>query len=314
MSGKNELDKNNNSNNNCNKINEKVGIIDVGGGMRGIYGAGIFDYLIDNNIEIPYCIGVSAGSANVASYISKQKGRNKPFYQDYSYEKKYMSFHNLLHKGSYIDLDYIYGTLSNEGGRNPWDFDKAMASSQEMVVAATDAKKGKPKYFTKKDYERNDYGMLKASSCIPIVCKAYKWKGGEYFDGALTDPIPYKKAIKDGCTRVIVVLTRPIDYRKQTTEARLYHRLKKSYPNMVEKMYARCDLYNTQLEDLLENYVPSKKAFVIGPDDVCNVDTLKRTKENMEKLYQKGYKDGEKIEEYLKQIQNWQWNVKLLDF
>ena len=304
MSGKNELDENNNSNNNCNKINEKVGIIDVGGGMRGIYGTGIFDYLIDKNIEIPYCIGVSAGSANVASYISKQKGRNKPFYQDYSYEKKYMSFHNLLHKGSYIDLDYIYGTLSNEGGRNPWDFDKAMASSQEMVVAATDAKKGKPKYFTKKDYERNDYGMLKASSCIPIVCKAYKWKGGEYFDGALTDPIPYKKAIKDGCTRVIVVLTRPIDYRKQTTEARLYHRLKKSYPNMVEKMYARCDLYNTQLEDLLENYVPTKKAFVIGPDDVCNVDTLKRTKENMEKLYQKGYKDGEKIEEYLKQIQN----------
>ena len=125
--------------------------------------------------------------------------------------------------------------------------------------------------------------MLKASSCIPIVCKAYKWKGGEYFDGALTDPIPYKKAIKDGCTRVIVVLTRPIDYRKQTTDARLYHRLKKSYPNMVEKMYARCDLYNTQLEDLLENYVPTKKAFVIGPDDVCNVDTLKRTKENMEK-------------------------------
>ena len=289
MSGKNELDKNNNSNNNCNKINEKVGIIDVGGGMRGIYGTGIFDYLIDKNIEIPYCIGVSAGSANVASYISKQKGRN---------------FHNLLHKGSYIDLDYIYGTLSNEGGRNPWDFDKAMASSQEMVVAATDAKKGKPKYFTKKDYERNDYGMLKASSCIPIVCKAYKWKGGEYFDGALTDPIPYKKAIKDGCTRVIVVLTRPIDYRKQTTDARFYHRLKKSYPNMVEKMYARCDLYNTQLEDLLENYVPTKKAFVIGPDDVCNVDTLKRTKENMEKLYQKGYKDGEKIEEYLKQIQN----------
>ena len=109
--------------------------------MRGIYGAGIFDYLIDKNIEIPYCIGVSAGSANVASYISKQKGRNKPFYQDYSFEKQYMSFHNLIHKGSYIDLDYVYGTLSNEGGRNPWDFDKAMQSRQEMVVVATDAKK-----------------------------------------------------------------------------------------------------------------------------------------------------------------------------
>ena len=58
-------------------MNEKIGIIDVGGGMKGIYGAGIFDYLLERNIEIPYCIGVSAGSANVASYLSKQKGRNQ---------------------------------------------------------------------------------------------------------------------------------------------------------------------------------------------------------------------------------------------
>ena len=107
-------------------MKEKIGIIDVGGGMRGIYGAGIFDYLLDNNIDIPYCVGISAGSANVASYISKQKGRNFKFYTEYSFEKDYMSLSNLIHKGSYIDLDYVYGTLSNEDGKNPWNFDDAM--------------------------------------------------------------------------------------------------------------------------------------------------------------------------------------------
>ena len=30
----------------------KVGIIDVGGGMRDIYGCGVFDYLLDKKIEI----------------------------------------------------------------------------------------------------------------------------------------------------------------------------------------------------------------------------------------------------------------------
>ena len=54
----------------------KVGIIDVGGGMRDIYGCGVFDYLLDKKIEIDYCVGVSAGSANIASYIAKQRGRN----------------------------------------------------------------------------------------------------------------------------------------------------------------------------------------------------------------------------------------------
>ena len=45
----------------------KIGVVDVGGGLRGIYAAGIFDYCLDNDINFDTCIGVSAGSANVAS-------------------------------------------------------------------------------------------------------------------------------------------------------------------------------------------------------------------------------------------------------
>ena len=47
-----------------------TGIVDVGGGLRGIYGAGIFDYCMEQGIHFDYCIGVSAGSANVCSYIA----------------------------------------------------------------------------------------------------------------------------------------------------------------------------------------------------------------------------------------------------
>ena len=100
-------------------MKEKIGIIDIGGGLRGIYGAGIFDYLIANNIEIPYTIGVSAGSANIASYIAKQKGRNRRFYEVYSMEKEYMSLSHYRKTGSYINFEYIYGTLSNEDGLDP---------------------------------------------------------------------------------------------------------------------------------------------------------------------------------------------------
>ena len=84
-------------------MKEKVGIIDVGGGLRDVYGAGIFDYLMDQKIDIPYCIGVSAGSANVASYVSGQRGRNLVFYTEYTFEKEYMSMRNLRKKGSYIN-------------------------------------------------------------------------------------------------------------------------------------------------------------------------------------------------------------------
>ena len=34
-----------------------------------------------------------------------QHGRNKPFYQDYSFRKEYMSVGNLVHKHSYLDAE-----------------------------------------------------------------------------------------------------------------------------------------------------------------------------------------------------------------
>ena len=58
-----------------------TGIVDVGGGLRGIYGAGIFDYCMEQGIHFDYCIGVSAGSANVCSYIAGQKGEIISFIQ-----------------------------------------------------------------------------------------------------------------------------------------------------------------------------------------------------------------------------------------
>ncbi len=47
----------------------KLGVIDVGGGFRDIYGAGVFDWCLDHDVHFDYCIGISAGSANLASFL-----------------------------------------------------------------------------------------------------------------------------------------------------------------------------------------------------------------------------------------------------
>ena len=61
----------------------KYGVIDVGGGLRGIYGAGVLDRCLEEDLRFDLCIGVSAGSANMASYLAGQHGRNKPFYDEH---------------------------------------------------------------------------------------------------------------------------------------------------------------------------------------------------------------------------------------
>ena len=105
--------------------------------MRGIFGAGVCDCLLDRQIDFPYCLGVSAGSANLISYIAGQRGRNYRFYTEYANRKAYMSFGNYVRKRSYFDLDYVYSTLSDSDGEDPVDFDAFVQSDKQFVTVLT---------------------------------------------------------------------------------------------------------------------------------------------------------------------------------
>ena len=65
----------------------KTEIIDVGGGLRGVYAAGVFDRCLDTGVHFDVGIGVSAGSANILAYAAGQRGRNYTFYAEYPFRK-----------------------------------------------------------------------------------------------------------------------------------------------------------------------------------------------------------------------------------
>lgn len=277
----------------------KTGVVDVGGGLRGIYAAGVFDYCLDTGIQFDYCIGVSAGSANVSSYLAGQKGRNYRFYYEYSFRGAYMGFRNLISKGSYIDLEYIYGTLSNTGGEDPLDFQALCNNPAELQVVATEAETGNVKYFNKSDMNKDDYGILKASSAIPVACRPYAVGGVLYFDGALGDAVPVRKAFEEGCDRVVVILTRPentsLSSEQDERSARI---LWMKYPKAAESLRLRAERYNESVI-LAQNYVKQGKAIIVAPDDIAGVDTMVKNKEALQRMYEKGYHDAEMIKVFL---------------
>ena len=125
----------------------KTGIIDVGGGMRDAYGAGVLDWCLDNDVMFDYCIGVSAGSANFSSYLARQRGRNLKFYLDYDHREEVMSMKNYVRTGNYVDFDYVYGDLCKAGGECPLDFAAIMENPAEYKIVATNALNGRPYYF-----------------------------------------------------------------------------------------------------------------------------------------------------------------------
>ena len=276
-----------------------IGIVDVGGGERGAYGAGVLDFCMERGIDFDCCVGVSAGAANLSSYLAGQVGRNFAFYTTYSFRPQYMGMGLMLRKGEYADLDYIYGGLSNSDGEYPLDFPAMAASGKQFIIVATDATTARPAYFTLDDLKQDDYAPVKASSALPVVNKPYPVNGGLYFDGGLSDPIPVKKALDAGCEKVVVVLTRPRDtYRSPDADKRFVRLIARKYPRIAEALANRAGLYNLQL-DLAKKYERDGKALIVAPDDIGNMSTLTKDREAIEGLYAKGLRDAFAIEGFL---------------
>lgn len=278
----------------------KTAVLDAGGGLRGIYGAGVLDYCVDHGIRFDFGIGVSAGAANLSSYIASQSGRNYNYYVEYSQRPEYMSLRNFRTRGSYIDMDYIYGTLSNAGGEYPLDYDALMKTDQQLYVVATNALTGRPVYFSKEDMGQDHYEIISASCSIPVVNKPYYVKGIPFYDGALTDPIPVNKALELGADRIVLILTKPESEIRNARKDTWLAGHMRHYRKAAGELKTRSDKYNRGVAQV-QQLVREGRALIIAPDDTCGVSTLSRDPEDIKALYAKGYKDAEKILEFMQQ-------------
>lgn len=277
----------------------KTGIIDIGGGLKGVYSAGLYDYFIDRNIKFDYYLGVSAGAANLASYMGWQRGRDANFYLDYAWRKPYMGLRDWIIDGNFFNLDYVYGTLSVAGGEDPLDVTAMKSTGKEFYAVSTDAMTGKPHYFNLSEISPDNLRVFNASSAIPVACRPQRVNDRFYFDGGCSDPIPWKKAIADGCDQIIVVLNRPVNEVKSVQKhLRWLERKLRDYPNVFHDLVIRHKVYNAELMGLIE-LEKEGRALRVGPDDLCGVSTMKRDKAAFSRLYDKGYKDGRAVEDYL---------------
>lgn len=277
----------------------KTGIVDVGGGLRGIYAAGVLDYCMDKGIRFDLGIGVSAGSANLISYAAGQRGRNYRFYTDYSQRREYMGVGDFLKSGSYINMDYMYSELSNAGGEDPLDYPAVRDNPMELYVVAADAETGEAHYFSKDDIAQDNYDILKASSSIPFVCRPYPVQGRLYYDGALGDPVPVDKALELGCDRVVVLLTKPAGIPRSPSRDEKYAAgIQRKYPAAAHALRQRASRYNAGVFRAQRLEIEGK-ALVVSPDDTCGVDTLTRDRAALESLYEKGFNDGAKVVEFM---------------
>ena len=277
----------------------KLGIVDVGGGYRGIYAAGVLDYCMEHQISFDLGIGVSAGSCNLLSFAARQPGRNRKFYSEFGLRREYAGIGNFITKKSFVDLNYVEA-LSCAEGEYPLDYPAIAQSPMELYIVATEARTGNARYFGKNQIRQDHYEVMKASCALPVVCHPYTVDGIPYFDGALSDPVPVEKAFGLGCDRVVLLLTRP-ESEALTPERddRLAHLLRLHYPEAAEHLRLHAQRYQEGIV-LAQAYRREGKLLIVSPDDTCGVRTLSRDANALDRLYQKGYADGEQIQCFLR--------------
>lgn len=269
----------------------KIGLMLEGGGMKCAYGAGVLDAFMENNITFDYIVGVSAGAANGVSLISGQQGRNRRFYVEHVTEPEYFGFRNLIKCGDMFNLKYIYGTLSNDGGEDEVDFDAFMANPTVYEAVATNALTGKPAYFGKDHIERNHYVEVMASSAIPVICRPVFVDGIPYYDGGISDALPYKRAFEQGCEKVVCILSKSRDYIRKPDKFRpVYKVLCRKYPKVVENIDKRYLRYAKQQKKMYE-LEQAGRIFIFSVESDLEIGTYTMDPEINAQLYRLGYED-----------------------
>lgn len=280
-----------------------IGLVLEGGGMRGVFTAGVIDFFLEKDIDFKYCIGVSAGACHAASYLAKQHGRAFAVSTDYLKDKNYCSVYSLLTTGNLFGVEMLYDIIPNQ--LYPIDNETFLNNTTKFQTVITNCLTGEAEYPTITDLVK-DVGYIRASSSLPMMAKMVSLNEQFYLDGGVADSIPIRQSIKEGNNKNVVILTQHRAYRKQANKMIPLLKMKyHKYPQLLEKMINRHTYYNTTLDFLFEE---EKKGnvLIIAPSEPLEIGRIEKDKNKLQKVYKQGYEEAqkkhEKIIEFIRDI------------
>lgn len=270
----------------------QAGLVLEGGGMKGMYTAGVLEYLLEQDVEFVNCYGVSAGACHLCSFVSRQRGRMYRVAVDYLEDKRYCSVQSLLKTGDLFGAQMCYDDIPNK--LNKFDYETYDKYQGNAYAVVTNIRTGEPEYLPMKDMHV-DIQAVRASASLPLVSRNVKIGNEYYLDGGISDGIPIKKAIADGNRKNLVIMTKEVGYRRKPTEHLGIFKLKyRKYPAIYENMKKRHIVYNETL-DFLEHAKITGEAFVIRPQKVSDIGRIEKDKNKLTALYHEGYADAKRL-------------------
>ena len=267
----------------------QAGLVLEGGGMKGVYTAGVLDFFTEKGIDFSHIYGVSAGACHMCSYLSRQKGRALSVSVDYLDTRRYCSLESLLTSGDLFNVDFCYHLIPEY--LYPYDYETFEKYPGKAYSVVTNIETGQPEYLRVRDI-RKDIDKIRASASLPLVARNVKIDGKLYLDGGVADSVPFKAAERLGFDRVAVILTRDKSYVKKPMNPKPIELCYKHYPAFMEQLKERHSVYNNSLKELL-NWEQQGKAWVLHPSHPIEIGRLERHAEKLQAVYDLGTGDAQ---------------------
>lgn len=266
----------------------KVGLVLEGGAMRGLYTAGILDVFLEQDIHVDGIVGVSAGVLFGVNYPSKQKGRALRYNLKYLNDKRYMGLHSLITTGNIVNKDFAFYDLPINIDR--FDEQTFIDSGIDFYATLTNVDTGQAEYV-KLSHIFEQMEVLRATSAMPFVSRMVEIDGKRYLDGGIADSIPLEKCRQLGYDKIIVILTRPLEYRKKAVNPLLFKLFYAKYPNLVASLTQRYLNYNQRVEQVIE---ADKKGeiFVFRPSKTLPIKRIEKDPVKIQAMYDLGVADA----------------------
>ena len=266
-----------------------------GGGLRGIFTAGVTDCFMDHDLDFDYVCGVSAGACNTFAFVGKQRGYLRKCLTQKNRFKSFYGVPQMIESRRFVDLDKLFYEYTEEFG---FDFEKFTKAPVKWEMVVSNIETGKAEYMSSTDIEQcKKIGC--ASCAIPGLVPPVEINGQLYLDGGICDSIPILHTLEQGYDKTVVILTRKKGNYSRITEGQklIFSRLFAKYPKFYDAICKRSELYREQVK-ICEELEREGKALIIRPT-MQEVSRLESDEDALSMSYYHGFT---KAKEFLNQI------------
>ena len=150
--------------------------------------------------------------------------------------------------GPVLDLDFLFDEVI---GRRRALSEAGLAAGPEFRAVAVSATHAELRVLRDFESAADLLAAVRASCAIPVLTGAPPtYRGEPMVDGGLLEPIPYRTALREGATHVLVLRSREASYRAAAQDKLAERVLARAHPELAPLLHSCSRRYNRDAAEL----------------------------------------------------------------